>query len=181
MPETKDCVGAILALLLFFGFLLVVSKKDVKIRAEDIESFISFYDETRDKEVFEKYNKDYSVSKEKTKQIMVKIEKPIKYAFELVNNYVSNVSGKIMDAEIIENENKENVVLFILDVPVNALYSDNLQGEIDLYGVYKAFVKAGPESNTSSEILCLIPISEEYEKVKEIIDKERPSLFTNKY
>lgn len=65
MPETKDCVGAILALLLFFGFLLVVSKKDVKIRAEDIESFISFYDETRDKEVFEKYNKDYSVSKEK--------------------------------------------------------------------------------------------------------------------
>lgn len=87
-------------------------------------------------EMFEKYNKEYKIANTRMKKVIVGVYGDVSYSFNIINNYVSNVQGEILDKEISKDKYDSTITYFTLNIPLNAKYSDRLQEEIDMYWLY---------------------------------------------
>ena len=138
--ETKKDIKTLLSMLLvaslFIGTMAYIFTDSRNIGLKRAEEGIEAYEKSKKGEVFEHYNNDYMVSGGKMRSVVVQVRGPANYAYKLVNNYISNVNGKIAEKTLNLSPSKEAINLFTLEVPLDALYADNLQEEVNLYYIY---------------------------------------------
>lgn len=125
-------VGVITLIALMIIKLMSSSNEVEKERGQIIEN----YKASDRPEMFEKYNKEYKIANTQMKKVIVGVYGDVSYSFNIINNYISNVQGEILDKEISKDKYDSTITYFALNIPLNAKYSDRLQEEIDMYWLY---------------------------------------------
>lgn len=136
MLKYAKSIVKIVGLIALVGLLSIKIVQCANETEKEHEQIIENYEASGRLEVFEKYNKEYKIADTQMKKVIVGVTGHLSYGFKIVNNYISNVQGEILDREIIKDSDNANIVYFTINIPVDAKYGDNLQQEINMYVLY---------------------------------------------
>lgn len=142
---TSPVVVSITVIAIFVSILIIgrdVVKSSATAIAEINEAEYNYYmeyEETGKKDVFEKYNEDYKPSEEAIRDITVKVYNGIELVDPIIQNYISNVNGKILSVTEVNKFLKKKHCLYKLAIPKDAKFADNLQEEVNKYVNYLDF------------------------------------------
>lgn len=98
---------------------------------------LKVFGESEAVKILENYDRNYKLSSEVMKTKIVKVPGLASDNFDIVSNYISNVSGRIIGKEYVEYKGwKMGATIYTLEVPVDAKYSDNLEELLFRYCFY---------------------------------------------
>lgn len=123
--------------ILLFVFSIILTPACCNKGESKYKEDLRVFGESEAARMLENYNEDYKLADKPMKSTIVRVLGAVDTNFDMVNNYISNVNGKIVEKETIKDEDYNmNAVIYTLEVPVDAKYSGELE---DLFFVYSYY------------------------------------------
>lgn len=109
-----------------------------------LDENLRVFGESEAVKMLENYNKDYKLANELRKLTVVRVLGDVDINFDMVNNYISHVNGRIVEKETIKDEEfNTNAVLYTLEIPIDAKYSSELEDLFFGYSFYDYYYRDG--------------------------------------